>query len=1197
MTIQTIYLLGTAGVTPNFFGNTQLNGSAPTGANSAFGWGPAKTAVTTPYFRGRLGATTTGSDTAVSTSYNAGTTHPTPGTGTGAATAGDSFVVGPLSGTFANTAWTFNFNLRAGTAGCVGHVNMRMWRGTLANGSNATQVLANTAGATVTLSTSADVNSSITASPGQLILNNEYLFFQIEWQETTAGSSNNDNVFFRIGTASITTADFVAAATGTLSITQANQTVTATGTSPAVGTLTATQANQTVVAAGGPRVTGTLNRIEVNDTLVAAGTVVTVGGWSQGIDFRATATSSGAVPPTFAGDPAGYDYDLATAAYNYPRVTAQGNTVGFQNAVLNVDGTRDRDNTIDPRLAGMIYNAEASPAIYTIDLPAPGDYSISLALGDASNAQAGPQRLEIFDTATSLLLLSGIGTGAGQFCDAAGNLWSAAAWPSSNVAVTKTFATTKFVMNIGGSSAATPIATLFVQSLAAGGAVTGTLNRIEAPDTLAATGTVPVAAITGTLNVTELPDTLTAVARVTVGGTLSQSQAAQTLVANVTVTVTGTLNLPQAANTLVAAGGPRVGGTLNQTQAAQTVTSNGVVTVSGALNRTETNDTLVSVGGVSVRGTLAVTETNDIISAHGGDALWSPADLGSNLLVWLDAADTNSITITGSGVSRWNDKSGNSRHVDQTNDTYRPSYASNKITFVSQQHLLCNDFTAYPTVYDCFAIGRLRNAPGEFCILLYAAGGAGMPMLVDSSGNFGSWSNNGFSAAAGQTWAFGTEGLAYGTIHNINNATWSRDGNALTATSYPVQTSQPSSLSRSDYTQAWGDIYELIFVTYNSSLDTKQRLEGYAAWKWGLVGLLPSNHPYKNAAPAPPPPPVTATLNATQANQTVAATGAVSVTGTLNQPQAAQTLTANGSVTVRGQLSTPQAAQTLTATANVTASGTLNVNQAAQTLTAIGTVRVSGVLALPQAAQTLVATANVTASGTLNLSQAAQTLSANGTVLSGISCSLNLVQVSQSVSAAGSVTGYVANLTITQAPQSIVSTGTVRVSATLSLSQDANTLVSAGVVIPVVYGSLNLTQAWQTLVSAGVNPVAGALAVTQTSQTISSSGHITVSGELTVTTSQTLFAEATVDVTSHLVLVQDDQTLVATGGIGNLWVPGIPGVIPGVPPDRLTQGTPDDRLVKVNFSDRTISPTISDRVISNGSRDRTIVVAPTRRVA
>ena len=224
MAIQTIYITNGASIAPGWFGPTQLNGSAPTAANSNVGWTPGKTAITSPYYRGRLGSTTT-AGTAQAASWNASTTAPTAGTSNSSTTAGDSFIVGPLSGTFANTAWTFNWNMRGTTAGCIGHVNMRMWRGTNASGTGATQVIANTAGATVTLSTTADTNSSITASPGAMTLNNEYLFFQIEWQETTVGSSNSDDVRFRIGTASITTADYVAAATGTLAVTEISDTI------------------------------------------------------------------------------------------------------------------------------------------------------------------------------------------------------------------------------------------------------------------------------------------------------------------------------------------------------------------------------------------------------------------------------------------------------------------------------------------------------------------------------------------------------------------------------------------------------------------------------------------------------------------------------------------------------------------------------------------------------------------------------------------------------------------------------------------------------------------------------------------------------------------------------------------------------------------------------------------------------------
>jgi hypothetical protein len=210
MAVQTIYILGTTAVGPNWFGNTQLNGSAPAATTTAFGWVPAKTATSTPYFRSRLGATAPASDAGSSLDPVGSVNAPTPGTGSGAATAGDCFIAGPFNGTFANSTWTFNWNLRASIAGCVGLVGMKIYRSVNANGSPASQVKSESGGTTVTLSTTADTNSQIVWNPGATVtLNNEYLFFQLMWQETTQGSTNGCNVFFRTGTSFITTPDFV----------------------------------------------------------------------------------------------------------------------------------------------------------------------------------------------------------------------------------------------------------------------------------------------------------------------------------------------------------------------------------------------------------------------------------------------------------------------------------------------------------------------------------------------------------------------------------------------------------------------------------------------------------------------------------------------------------------------------------------------------------------------------------------------------------------------------------------------------------------------------------------------------------------------------------------------------------------------------------------------------------------------------
>src|SRR4249919_3569132 len=102
MAIQTIYVLATTATAPNWWGVTQLTGTAPTAATTAYGYNPSRTALTTPYYRGRLGAV--GPATAAqAASYNAAAAGPTPGTGSAITTAGDSFIAGPFFGVFAAT--------------------------------------------------------------------------------------------------------------------------------------------------------------------------------------------------------------------------------------------------------------------------------------------------------------------------------------------------------------------------------------------------------------------------------------------------------------------------------------------------------------------------------------------------------------------------------------------------------------------------------------------------------------------------------------------------------------------------------------------------------------------------------------------------------------------------------------------------------------------------------------------------------------------------------------------------------------------------------------------------------------------------------------------------------------------------------------------------------------------------------------
>ena len=46
------------------------------------------------------------------------------------------------------------------------------------------------------------------------------------------------------------------------------------------------------------------------------------------------------------------------------------------------------------------------------------------------------------------------------------------------------------------------------------------------------------------------------------------------------------------------------------------------------------------------------------------------------MLVWYDASDATTITASGGLLAAWNDKSGNSKHATQGNDTFKPGYGS-----------------------------------------------------------------------------------------------------------------------------------------------------------------------------------------------------------------------------------------------------------------------------------------------------------------------------------------------------------------------------------------------------------------------------------------------------------------------------------------------------------------------------------------
>ncbi|MFZ5610183.1 MAG: hypothetical protein ACOY99_11315 [Pseudomonadota bacterium] len=141
--------------------------------------------------------------------------------------------------------------------------------------------------------------------------------------------------------------------------------------------------------------------------------------------------------------------DVFVGNDTYP-VTRDGQTFGWD----NTGGlTRaNRSNAVDARLAGVHSHLATKIRNFSVDLPAPGQYQIRLALGDEGFAQTA-QRIQVLDGATVLLDIAPGSTNAAQFYDASNVLrTSVADWVANNAAATLTFTGSIATFRLGDAS-------------------------------------------------------------------------------------------------------------------------------------------------------------------------------------------------------------------------------------------------------------------------------------------------------------------------------------------------------------------------------------------------------------------------------------------------------------------------------------------------------------------------------------------------------------------------------------------------------------------------------------------------------------------------------------------------------------------------------------------------------------------------
>lgn len=234
--------------------------------------------------------------------------------------------------------------------------------------------------------------------------------------------------------------------------------------------------------------------------------------------------------------------------------------------------------------------------------------------------------------------------------------------------------------------------------------------------------------------------------------------------------------------------------------------------------------------------------------------LFTPASL-SGLQLWLDAADTSTIGLSGSGsnVSQWNDKSGNGRNVTQATLASQPSLTNGYINFTGSQFMANSVSTNFGDSGTLFLVASGNTSATVRCPLNIRSGTklqVGFYLFVNTSAySYNSVTNHNFNGSGIQSLSIYTNTRSSPSLPLFSS-------NGSVATSYDGR--DPNSytftpeirIGNVDGSYPFiGNIAEIIY--YNVFLTTAQRqaVEGYLAWKWGIQNNLPLNFNRTIASP------------------------------------------------------------------------------------------------------------------------------------------------------------------------------------------------------------------------------------------------------------------------------------------------------------------------------------------------------------
>jgi len=249
--------------------------------------------------------------------------------------------------------------------------------------------------------------------------------------------------------------------------------------------------------------------------------------------------------------------------------------------------------------------------------------------------------------------------------------------------------------------------------------------------------------------------------------------------------------------------------------------------------------------------------------------------LQTNLLMWYDGADTSSLTLSGSTITAWNDKSGNGNHLTVAVGPTRTATSSNPagwdVSFDgSTQYIRSNALAVTNGTNTMTAFIVVKNAISATLGRIIAGITSGPETTENGAFRFANAGTNSIAITKGSLTGTqdGTNYTISSDVYHVITITWNGAANSpvfvdgslnntysansnttFSFTRFGLGASLGTSPSFTPATFWTGSLNEV--VIYRSALSSTQcrQMEGHLAWKWGLNASLPTTHPYYKITP------------------------------------------------------------------------------------------------------------------------------------------------------------------------------------------------------------------------------------------------------------------------------------------------------------------------------------------------------------